>query len=95
MMVSFMEKLLLRAEEVLSDIVFGGFENQPASAMEKLEQIMVSFKELGMNEGYSIVEKLRDELSGFHRKETDGSHLCELACRLEFYLSCVKNSAGI
>lgn len=89
-----MKKILLYAEEVLSDIVFGGFENVSASGSEKLEIILKNLRELGMSEGCAMIEKIHDELACFHRKETDGTYLCELLCRFEFYLRAVQYDAG-
>lgn len=87
-----MEKLCELTEELLSDMLFCGFENISAESVSRLDEISDNMNELGMTEGYRITKALCSEISAFRRGENDGKILAEYISKLEFYITHIMQS---
>lgn len=84
-----MKKLCERTEELISDIVFCGYENVSADIIKKLCDISENMKELGMREGSRLVSEISDEIAACRRNENDGARISGLISRMEFYITSV------
>lgn len=81
-----MEKICIQLEELLSDIVFCGISNVSSDIYVKLESISADMKDIGMETGSIMTEKLKNLIAGYRINENDGNEAAALISSLEFYL---------
>ncbi len=81
-----MERICNQLEELLSDIVFCGISNISSEVYQRLLLISSNMKDIGMETGSIMVNRLNEMIAGYRRNENDGNEAAALISSLEFYL---------
>ncbi len=81
-----MEKLCIKLEELLSDILFCGIKNISPDINEKIHILSKNFSEIGLETGSEMLNNLYNEIISVKQSEKSYENVVLLLCSLECYL---------